>query len=124
MSAALDIAVCGLAIGSLAGNVAWPVLLAAGRLRASSCGCAVPVTRRARVIPAAAVTALPVAGEAMTRRDAAALLGVGERDVRALGKAGVLAERPQGGRATLVTSESVERLRAAAKPPEPQGAVT
>lgn len=122
MSTALDIAVCGLAVGSLAGNLAWPVLMAAGRLRAGPCGCAVPPLRRARVIPAPTAAAPP--GEAMTRRDAAALLGVGERDVRALGKAGVLAERPQGGRATLVTSESVERLRAAAKPPEPQGAVT
>ena len=59
------------------------------------------------------------AGEAMTRREAAGLLGLSERDVRALGKSGVLAEIPQGGRATLVTAASVGRLKAAQNGSEP-----
>jgi hypothetical protein len=66
---------------------------------------------------AEAVTQPLAAGEAMTRRDAAGLLGIGERDVRALGKSGVLAEVRQGGRATLVTTESVRDFQSARSAP-------
>jgi hypothetical protein len=66
---------------------------------------------------AEAVTQLLAAGEAMTRRDAAGLLGIGERDVRALGKSGVLTEVRQGGRATLVTTESVRDFQTARSTP-------
>lgn len=70
---------------------------------------------------AEAVTAAVPAGRTMTRRQAAAALGVGEKRVLSLGRSGDLEEIPQGpGRAVLVTAESVERLLAASAPVPPQ----
>lgn len=121
----LDIAVAALALDGLA----WPVLIAAGKLRAGQCGCgplAAAAAPRLRLTPnrvpvPAAEAALRGSGEAMTRRQAADVLGVGEKRVLSLGRSGDLKEIPQGpGRAVLVTAESVERLLAEQASSQPQ----
>jgi hypothetical protein len=51
-------------------------------------------------------------GDSITRADAAALLGIPERSVRALGATGVLEDLPYDGRAARVTRGSVDAFLA------------
>lgn len=51
-------------------------------------------------------------GESMTRREAAALLGITERDARGMAAGGVLVAVPNGGGPARVTSASVSEVLA------------